>query len=311
MSVATDFKKLFTAIGQDYDWPLHNPENLSGGGRFYRDVPYATPWGFRPLLLNLSVPKSKGPHPTIVFIHGGAWATGHPTITNHVYRQMDFLNRFHQAGFAVARISYRFSHEAKFPTQLHDCKAAIRFLRKHAALLGIDPKRFASFGDSAGGHLATLIGLTGNTKRLEGKVGVTEGSSAVQSVVNWFGPAEFLTMAKQKRKLHDKGDSDAADSPESILIGGPLQKNKAKARAASPVTYASRSAPPMLLQYGDKDRLVPYEQGEALYLALKAKGCDVTLQRVAGADHCFWGVDGSPIVDDVIRFLKKTLAKPA
>jgi dipeptidyl aminopeptidase/acylaminoacyl peptidase len=66
----------------------------------------------------------------------------------------------------------------------------------------------------------------------------------------------------------------------------------------------------MLLQYGDRDRLVPFEQGEALYNTLKAKGCDVTLQRVAGADHCFWGVDGSPIVDEAINFLKKTLAKP-
>ncbi len=310
MSASTDFKALFADIGQDYEWPLNHPEKLRDGGRFYREVPYATPWGFRPLMLNLSVPKGKGPHPVIVFIHGGAWGIGHPAITNPVYRKMDFLNRFHKAGFAVARISYRFSHEAKFPTQLHDCKAAIRYLRKHAEHLEIDTKRFASFGDSAGGHLAALVGLTGNNKKLEGKVGVTEGSSAVQCVVNWFGPTEFLTMSKQKRKLHKRGNSDAADSPESILIGGALQRNKAKARAASPITYAHKSAPPMLLQYGDKDRLVPYEQGEALYEALKAKGCKVTLQRVAGADHCFWGVDASPIVDDAIAFLKKTLAAP-
>jgi acetyl esterase/lipase len=204
MSASPDFKKLFADIGQDYDWPRNNPEKLRDGGRFYRDVPYAAPWGFRPLLLNLSVPKGKGPHPVIVFIHGGAWAMGHPTITNPVYRKMDFLNRFHKAGFAVARIAYRLSHEAKFPTQLHDCKAAVRYLRKHAKLLGIDPKRFASFGDSAGGHLAALVGLTGHNKKLEGKVGETEGSSAVQSVVNWFGPTEFLTMAKQKRKLHSR-----------------------------------------------------------------------------------------------------------
>jgi acetyl esterase/lipase len=301
------FKAMFDDIAMDLNWPLHHPEQLPQGGRFYRDVVYAAPWGFRPLMLDVTVPRGDGPHPTIVFIHGGAWAAGHPTITNSVYRKMDFFGRFHKAGFAVARVAYRFSAEAKFPTQLHDCKSAIRFLRKHAAILGLDANRFGVMGDSAGGHLATLVGLTSKGKALEGKVGETKGSSAVSCVVNWFGPTDFLTMQKQKLKLKSLSNTDAANSAESLLIGGPVQRRKKEARAASPITYVHKGAPPMLLQYGDKDRLVPFEQGLALFEALKAKRCDVTLQRIAGADHCFWGTAHDHVVDDDIAFFKKHL----
>ena len=207
---SASFDKLFADIGMDVDWPLHHPDELPDGGKFFRDVPYAAVWGFRPLMLDLAVPAGPGPHPVIVFIHGGAWAAGHPTVTNPVYRKMDFFNRFHAAGFAVARVAYRFSNEAQFPAQLHDCKAAIRYLRKHAETLGLDAKRLGVMGDSAGGHLATLVGLTGKNKKLEGKVGVTKGSSAVSCVVNWFGPTDFLTMQKHKRKLKSLGNSDDA-----------------------------------------------------------------------------------------------------
>jgi acetyl esterase/lipase len=243
----------------------------------------------------------------VIYIHGGAWAIGSPKITNPIYREMDFINKLNKAGFAVACISYRFSREAQFPAQLHDCKAAIRYLRQNAAVFGVDPKQFAAFGDSAGGHLATLVGLTSKTKAMEGKIGITKGSSAVQAVVNWFGPTRFLTMAEEKLALKSWGDSNAADSAESLLVGGPIQKSKAKTKAASPITYVHKAAPPTLLQYGDTDRLVPLAQGEALYEAMKAKGCDVSLQVIKGADHCFWGVDGTPIVDQMIGFLRKTI----
>jgi acetyl esterase/lipase len=243
----------------------------------------------------------------IVYIHGGAWRIGSPHITNPVYRKMDFLQRFYAAGFAVVRVAYRFTKEAPFPAQLHDCKASIRYLRKHAATLGIDPARIGVMGDSAGGHLASMVALTGKIKSLEGKVGVKEGSSAVSCAVNWFGPTNFLTMQKQKENLPSLGNTNDPESPESWLLGGPVMKRKAEARAASPVSYAKKGTPPILLQYGDKDRLVPFEQGEELYHALKTKGCDVTLQRVAGADHCFWGVAPHSIVEDDIAFFKKHL----
>lgn len=309
MKLTEDFQKLFDDIGMDLSWPLHHPEALADGGKFFRDVTYAAPWGFRPLMLDLRLPVGNGPFALIVFVHGGAWAAGHPTISNSVYRKMDFFNRFASAGFAVARVGYRLSAEAKFPTQLHDCKSAIRYLRKHAKLLQLDAKRFGAMGDSAGGHLATLLGLTGENKALEGRVGIADGSSAVSCVVNWFGPTDFTTMGAQKRALGREawGDSDAEDSPEALLIGGAPPSHKEQAIAASPITYVHGKAPPILLQYGDADRLVPFAQGEQLYHALKKVGCNVTLQRVKDADHCFWGVENSFIVDDDIAFFKRHL----
>jgi acetyl esterase/lipase len=305
---AASFKALFEDIGQDYGWALQNPEALKGGGRLYRHVPYAEVLGFRPLMMDVAVPEGDGPHPLIVYIHGGAWRLGSPYITNPQYRRMDFLGHFHRAGFAVASVAYRFTKEAAFPAQLHDCKASIRYLRKHASAFKIDPARIGVIGDSAGGHLATMVALTGKQKSLEGKVGVKSGSSAVSCAVNWFGPTNFLTMQKQKEKLPSLGNTNDPESPESWLLGGPIMKRKDEARAASPVNHAKKGTPPILLQYGDKDRLVPFEQGEELYKALKVKGCDVTLQRVVGADHCFWGGDPHSIVEDDIAFFKKHLA---
>jgi acetyl esterase/lipase len=308
MTSIEDFQTLFDDISMELSWPLNHPETLADGGTFFRDVVYAAPWGFRPLMLDVRLPKGSGPFPLIVFVHGGAWATNGPTITNKIYRKMDMFNRFTAAGFAVARISYRLTNEAQFPAQLYDCKSAIRFLRKHAELLRIDPKRFAAFGDSAGGHLVALLGLTGNNPELEGKIGITEGSSAVSCVINWFGPTDLVTMGEDKRSLGNAwGDSDLADSPESMLLGGSPPLNKEMAKAASPITYVHKNAPPMLMQYGDADRLVPLVQGEVLFNALKAVGVDVTLQIIKGADHCFWGVENHYIIDDDIAFLKKHL----
>ena len=308
MTSIEDFQTLFDDISMELSWPLNHPETLADGGTFFRDVVYAAPWGFRPLMLDVRLPKGSGPFPLIVFVHGGAWATNGPTITNKIYRKMDMFNRFTAAGFAVARISYRLTSEAQFPAQLYDCKSAIRFLRKHAELLRIDPKRFAAFGDSAGGHLVALLGLTGNNPELEGKIGITEGSSAVSCVINWFGPTDLVTMGDDKCALGNAwGDSDLADSPESMLLGGSPPLNKEMAKAASPITYVHKNAPPMLMQYGDADRLVPLVQGEVLFNALKAVGVDVTLQIIKGADHCFWGVENHYIIDDDIAFLKKHL----
>ena len=308
MTSIEDFQTLFDDISMELTWPLNHPETLADGGTFFRDVVYAAPWGFRPLMLDVRLPKGDGPFPLIVFVHGGAWATNGPTITNKIYRKMDMFNRFTAAGFAVARISYRLTNEAQFPAQLHDCKSAIRFLRKNAELLHIDPKRIAAFGDSAGGHLVAMLGLTGNNPELEGKIGTTEGSSAVSCVINWFGPTDLITMGEDKRALGNAwGDSDLADSPESLLLGGAPPLNLEKAKAASPITYVHKQAPPMLMQYGDADRLVPLAQGEVLFNALKAVGVDVTFQIIKGADHCFWGVENHYIIDDDIAFLKKHL----
>ncbi len=210
------------------------------------------------------------------------------------------------AGYAVARIAYRLSGEAQFPTQLHDCKAAVRYLRKHAGVLGLDPKRFAALGASAGGHLACMLGVTGDRPELEGQVGVIGPSSAVQAVVDWYGPTELLTMDEQLGPTTFQPHNDPA-SPEARLVGGPIQQVKDKTRAASPVTYVSASAPPFLIQHGTADRIVPVGQGRALAAALTKSGTTVEFVEVVGADHCFWGVDPAPIMPKVLAFLNANL----
>jgi acetyl esterase/lipase len=299
------FAALFQDIDQDYDAALAQVETDAQGTRHWRDVVFAHFRGFRPLMLHVSVPRRASPPPLVVFIHGGAWLLGSPVVTNPVYRRMDFLGKILRAGFAVARISYRFSSEGAFPMQLHDCKSAVRFLRNRAALFGVDPDRFAAMGDSAGGHLASMVGLTGGRKDLEGDVGDLIGSSAVQAVIDWFGPAELLTMREQALPGAMQGMNDP-DSPESRLVGGALQDHREAAVAASPITYVNPSAPPFHIQHGTHDRLVPLGQSQALHKALLAAGAASTLVVTDGADHCFWGVPDDGIVERDIAFLHAT-----
>ncbi len=182
----------------------------------------------------------------MIWIHGGGWQNGNkgggPALA------------LLEQGFAVATINYRLSGDAIFPAQIHDCKAAVRHLRGKAKEYGIDPERFGVWGSSAGGHLVALVGTSGDVKELEGEVGeFTSVSSRVQAVCDWFGPTDFLKMG---------GRHDDAGSPESKLIGGPIQDNKELVAKANPITYVSADDPAFLIQHGDKDPAVPYNQSE-------------------------------------------------
>ncbi len=308
MSLPSSFEALFHDIGMDLDWPLHHPEKNADGSRLWRDVPYLVIDGFRPMMLDVTVPAGQGPFPLVIFIHGGAWLMGHPTISNITYRKLDLFSELKKAGFAVARIAYRFSSEAKFPAQLHDARAAVRYLRQNATVFGVDEKRFAVMGDSAGGHLACLVGFTGNQLTLPAEDNPNHISSAVSAIVNWFAPINFLTMAEQ---LIDKNwnSADEPTSAESRLIGGAIQDHKDLANAASPLSYIHPAVPPILIQHGDMDRLVPFAQAEELAAKLKLVGASYQLSCIKGADHCFWGVEGKPVVDEVVAFLNITIGK--
>lgn len=258
-----------------------------------RDVEYGTGGG-RPLKMHLVKPKSapKEPMPVVVYIHGGAWRGGNRDAGVRP------LSRLAQRGYFGATIEYRLSGEARFPAQIEDCKAAIRFLRSKAREFGIDPDRIAAWGPSAGGHLAALLGTSGDAKDLDGKGGSGDASSRVQAVVDWFGPTDFLQMGKNKI------DHDAPNSPESLLVGGPIQENKDKVAAANPITYVSKDDPPFLIMHGDQDDLVPLSQSEHLLAALRKAGVDSTLHVVKGAGHGFGGRELDARVDE---FLDKHL----
>jgi acetyl esterase/lipase len=251
------------------------------------DVEYATVNGHH-LKMHILRPKvmPKEPLPVIVFIHGGGWFEGHHN------RGIAPLAHFAARGYLCASVEYRLSGEAKFPAQIEDIKAAVRFLRAKAKEFHLDPEHIGVWGQSAGGHLAALLGTSGGIKELEGAGRWQKFSSRVQAVVDWNGPVDFLDPQEEARLASRKDDAPVK------LFGGPPQQNRQKALQANPITYATKDDPPFLIMHGDADQVVSLSQSQLLYEALKSKGVDATLNVVKGADH--FGVDGvSPLQRDL------------
>lgn len=275
------------------------------GGRFWPELLFAQPTGFRALTMSLRVPAGDGPRPLVIYIHGGGWLFGHPHSMHVNLAAMDIDAALLGAGFAVARVSYRLSSEGKFPTQLQDCKSAVRYLRHHADLFGLDPHRFASLGESAGGHLAILLGLE-TPAEFEGDVGVCGPSSRVNAVVDWYGITNLQTLVEQA--LPDSFvRHDTATSAPAQLIGGTIAQCPEAARAASPVTWVNQAAAPCLIMHGTMDRVVPAAQGRELDQAYQSAGASARLIMLEGADHCFDNYDTSNIMASVSAFLKSAL----
>ena len=267
---------------------------LPPGVKALKNLEYGQASG-RAMLLDLYLPEtSDKPLPLIIWIHGGAWMAGSKDGPSPALR-------FTANGYAVAHVGYRLSQEARFPAQIHDCKAAVRWLRANAGKYNLDPNKFIAWGGSAGGHLVALLGTSGGVAELEGNDNDLKESSRVQAVVDWFGPTDFLHIGDAQSDLQH----NAPDSPESKLIGGALLENKDKAAKASPITYVSKEAPPFLIMHGDHDRTVPFNQSELLYTALKKVGVDATFVPMKGAGHGFGGPEAiAPVQDFLKRCLK-------
>ena len=247
-----------------------------------KDIDYAGTANPRQAL-DLFVPKkaSEKPRPLVVYIHGGGWESGSKNDAGVLPALVTDGN------FVVASVGYRLTNEAHWPAQIHDCKAAIRWLRAHAAEYGVDPERFAVFGISAGGHLVSLLGTTTGSgpKELEGDIGDNDSvSTKVSCVINFCGPANFLTFA-------DKGSIISVEAPGTAitkLLGGPLSQNKDAATACSPVTHITQNDPPFLHIHGTKDNLVPYVQALEFDAALEKAGVSSTLLTGKDGAHVFF-----------------------
>ncbi|MGH7135454.1 MAG: alpha/beta hydrolase fold domain-containing protein, partial [Pirellulales bacterium] len=190
-------------------------------------------------------------------------------------------------GYIVASIEYRFSQKAKFPAQIQDCQAALRWLQANAEKYSIDRERIGVGGGSAGGHLAALVGASGGKKAFPAVGGNLDQSDRVQAVCDVFGPTDFWTVIAQADE--DKNVKNIFKwnngDPYSELIGGKLGEDKEKCDAVSPVRYVSDDNPPFLILHGDRDTLVPYAQSVELADLLTKAGVEVTLQRLPGAGH--------------------------
>ncbi len=275
-----------------------NTVNIPEGVTVHRDLIYGRA-GERELPLDLYLPPdTSSPVPVVMWVHGGGWRGGGK---GNGGRALNMTTR----GFAVVDVEYRLSGEALFPAQIEDCKTAVRWVRANAKKYNLDSDRIGAWGSSAGGHLVAMMGLTHDENVFETD-DHSQYSSQVQVICNWFGPTDFLRMNDFEGRI----DHDAADSPESMLIGAPIQENKEKVAAANPITYVSKNDPPMLIIHGEKDLSVPYNQSELLYAAMQKEGLDVTLYKVVNADHGFRNAtqdSAASLVEMSVQFLERHL----
>ncbi|MGY1815680.1 alpha/beta hydrolase fold domain-containing protein [Blastococcus sp. SYSU D00820] len=277
------------------------------GARHFSGVTYAVAFGYRPLQLDVWVPATEQPAPLVVWVHGGAFMMGDRRHLPETLRENQVFDALLAAGLAVATVDYRHALEAPFPAQLHDVKAAVRYLRHFAGDLGVDTTRIGAWGESAGGHLAALLGLTGSRDDLEGGHGVVGPSSAVDVVVDWYGLADLETMPRMPPppQIAPLLPEEMRVPPEDHLLRGLTGATLAD---ASPVNHVRADSPPFLLVHGTADWLVPFAQSEQLAAAMTAAGAQVELVPIEGAGHVwldFNDVDG--IVDRSVRYLADTL----
>jgi acetyl esterase/lipase len=262
------------------------------GFRAVRDLDYVGSGNHRQML-DLYLPEAKAdkPHPLVVYIHGGGWESGSKD-------EADVLLGLIKGGtpYAGASINYRLTDQAQWPAQIFDCKAAIRWLRAHAEEYNLDPGKISVFGISAGGHLVSMLGVTGGVKELEGDLGKhRDQSSRVTCVLDFCGPSDFLTFG-------GKGSIIDPDDPKGALaklIGGPLKDRREEGRKASPVTYITPDDAPFLIIHGDRDTLVPYAQATEFDAALKAAHVPSTLLTGTDGGHVFLS---GPLVERMFAF---------
>ena len=243
------------------------------------DVVYATVGGVA-LMLDVHYPVSaQGPAPVAVYVHGGGWTGGDKSSGAGMADKDELLAR----GYIVAAVNYRLAPQHKWPAQIQDVKAAVRFLRASAARFGLDPARVGAWGGSAGGHLVAMLGTTDASAGFDDSGGNLEQSSRVSAVVDLFGPADLTAS-----------DWGLDRSPTAWQVFGATSPADPVLVQASPVTWVSPDDPPFLILHGDKDATVPVSQSVTLDAALRAAGVPSRLVVVANAGHGFRPVGGDP-----------------
>ncbi len=244
------------------------PEGVS----FQADIPYRP--GNKKWKLDLARPKdvSATPRPAIVFIHGGGWRSGDKGGGQWRSLPMDYAAR----GYVCISINYRLTDEATVLDCIADCKCAVRWLRSNAKEYNVDPERIGAYGNSAGAHLVSILGLASAEAELEGDGPFLDESSLVQAVCCSAPPSDFENWGKNR-------SGNATGTPSRLF--GNTNVDAAKSQA-SPVTHANEQAPPFLIIHGTADKTVPVSQGDALHRELREAGAkDVTYLKIEGAGH--------------------------
>ncbi len=258
---------------------------------FERGLEFANPDN-QHLQLNLARPQSgSGPFPAVVCIHGGGFRAG----TREGYDSLCI--KLAQQGYVAVTITYRLSPAYRFPAAVQDCKAAVRWLRAHAAQYQVDPERIGATGGSAGGHLALFLGVTAGVKEFEGE-GNLDQSSQVTAVVNFYGPTDFT---------QSYGKSVDAHEVLPLFFGGNLEQKRREHVVGSPLNWVTPKAAPTLTIHGTEDKYVAYEQAGWLVDRLKASSVDAPLLTLSGAGHGFKGADAEKADAAMLEFFAKYL----
>jgi acetyl esterase/lipase len=277
--------------------PAQAPASPLGPPPTHADIDYApadpvTSNGHKlDLYLNRDVTR---PQPAVIWTAGSAWTsdTGKGGADG-------IAAQLNPAGYAVVGASIRSSAQVQFPGQLHDVKAAIRWVRANAAKYHIDSDRLAMMGTSSGGWTTAMAALTGDVPELEGAVGTTGVSSRLQVAVAFFPPTDFLAMdAWALQRCAAPQCHDDVTSPESRLVGCAIQSCADKTRAANPARYVSDADPPVMILHGGSDARVPHNQGELLYMALNKACHDAVFVSLPKAGHGPWFTF---LTDDAVR----------
>lgn len=252
-------------------------------------------------LLDIYLPaNAKKNLPLVVWIHGGAW------MLNDKYADMSYMTNtvkgFLDSGYALASIDYRWSTQAKFPAQIQDCNMAIQFLYDHAGEYNIDKNKIALIGFSAGGHLASLLGLSNNNHVKTFYADDKKTAFKIKCVLDFYGPSDFLMLAS----LPDTSINNSRN-PVAVLLGNMQVDRPDLAKAASPVTYIDKDDPPFLIVQGEKDESVPNTQSKILSSWLTLNKVPNKLIIVKDAPHYGVMFDEDYIRTDLFQYLRKYL----
>jgi acetyl esterase/lipase len=262
--------------------------------RFERDLTYATV-AEKPLQLDLALPPNgDGPFPCVVCLHGGGWRSG---------KRQDLTNLTELLagkGFVAATVSYRLAPADRFPAQIEDCKAAVRWLRANASKYSINLKKIGVVGFSAGGHLACLLAADDPGASLQGTGPHQDQPSGVQAVVSYFGPTDFTTK---------NWNQDVEKSFLIPFLGDTFAARPDLYKKASPITYVTKGAPPFLFFHGDKDKLVGLDQSQKMARTLQEVGVSARVVVMEGEGHGWGGAKLSQTLQQTVDFFAEQLKK--
>lgn len=259
--------------------------------------------------MDIYLPKTDGPYPVIIWIHGGGYLSGDKSGSDVNFAK-EGLNR----GYAVVSINYRLAEDARFPAQIYDVKTAIKYLRANAQTYNLDPNKFALWGSSAGGHLAALAGTSGDDQALENNsMGYPNVSDKVQAVVDEKGPVNFGTMLQQLQKNNSSGNSSFNYSQSEIMaekfLGANVTLIPNQVAKANPETYITPDDPPFLIIHGTGDTLIPSQQSVDFANKLKSVlgSGKVTLVLIPNIDHTDPYFQSQKNINTILDWLDKNL----